>query len=32
MEWTSIAGLVFLGIIAVLLIEDIVVGCKKNGK
>jgi hypothetical protein len=32
MEWSSIAGLVFLGIIAVLLVEDIIVGFKKNGK
>jgi hypothetical protein len=32
MEWTSIAGLVFLSIIAMLLIEDVVVGYKKNGK
>lgn len=32
MAGTSIAGLVFLGIIIVLLIEDIIVGFKKNGK
>jgi hypothetical protein len=32
MAWTSIAGLIFLGIIIVLLIEDIVVGLKKNVK
>jgi hypothetical protein len=29
MDWHSIAGLIFLGIILVLLIEDIVVGLKK---
>ena len=29
MDWHSIAGLLFLGIIAVLLIEDIIVGLKK---
>jgi hypothetical protein len=32
MAWSSIAGLIFLGIIIVLLIEDIVVGLKKNVK
>jgi len=32
MHWTSIAGLIFLGIIIVLLVEDIVVGLKKNVK
>jgi hypothetical protein len=32
MAWSSIAGLIFLGIIIVLLIEDIAVGQKKNGK
>ena len=30
MEWTSIAGLVFLGIIAVLLIEEHSVWCQKQ--
>jgi hypothetical protein len=29
MDWHSIAGLVFLGMILVLLIEDIIVGLKK---
>jgi hypothetical protein len=32
MAWSGLAGLIFLGIIVVLLIEDIVVGLKKNGK
>lgn len=32
MEWTNIVGLVLLGIVAVLFIEDIVVSKKKNGK
>ena len=31
MEWTSIMGLVFLTIIVALLIEDMIVGIKKNG-
>jgi hypothetical protein len=32
MEWTNIVGLVLLGIVTVLFIEDIVVSKKKNGK
>jgi len=32
LETTSIAGLIFLGIIIVLLVEDIVVGLKKKCK
>ena len=32
MEWTNIVGLVLLGIVAVLFVEDIVVSNKKNGK
>lgn len=31
MEWSTVAASVFFGTIAVLLIEDIVVGLKKNG-
>jgi|APGre2960657444_1045066.scaffolds.fasta_scaffold243823_2 hypothetical protein len=32
MEWIDIVGLVLLGIVAVLFVEDIVVSNKKNGK
>ena len=32
MEWTNIVGLVLLGIVVALFIEDIVVSKKKNGK
>jgi hypothetical protein len=32
MEWTNIVGLVLLGVVVVLFIEDIVVSKKKNGK
>lgn len=32
MEWIDIVGLVLLGIVAVLFVEDIVVSKKKNGK
>jgi hypothetical protein len=32
MEWNSIVGLILLGLVAVLLIEDVVVGLKKNDR